>query len=91
MKFGVFDRLDWGGDNLTDQYEDRLQMIEALDRHGFHAYFVAEHHRTPSGRAPPRPTSFSRQLHNAREGCGSGRYGRREHGRRVRRRHPKGQ
>jgi hypothetical protein len=28
MKFGVFDHLDWGGGNLTDQYEDRLQMIE---------------------------------------------------------------
>jgi alkanesulfonate monooxygenase SsuD/methylene tetrahydromethanopterin reductase-like flavin-dependent oxidoreductase (luciferase family) len=46
--------ITWTGGrgNLTDQYEDRLQMIEALDRHGFHAYFVAEHHCTPSGRAP---------------------------------------
>jgi alkanesulfonate monooxygenase SsuD/methylene tetrahydromethanopterin reductase-like flavin-dependent oxidoreductase (luciferase family) len=52
MQFGVFDHMDWGGRDLTQQYEDRLQMIEALDRHGFHAYFVAEHHCTPSGRAP---------------------------------------
>ena len=52
MKFGVFDHLDWNGGDLTLQYEDRLRMIEALDRNGFYAYHVAEHHCTPSGRAP---------------------------------------
>ena len=52
MRFGVFDHLDWNGGDLTVQYEDRLRLIEALDRHGFHAYHVAEHHGTPSGRAP---------------------------------------
>jgi alkanesulfonate monooxygenase SsuD/methylene tetrahydromethanopterin reductase-like flavin-dependent oxidoreductase (luciferase family) len=52
MRFGVFDHLDWNGGDLTQQYEDRLRMIEALDRNGFHAYHVAEHHCTPSGRAP---------------------------------------
>ena len=52
MHFGVFDHLDWNGGDLTLQYEDRLRMIEALDRAGFHAYHVAEHHGTPSGRAP---------------------------------------
>jgi alkanesulfonate monooxygenase SsuD/methylene tetrahydromethanopterin reductase-like flavin-dependent oxidoreductase (luciferase family) len=52
MQFGVFDHLDWNGGSLTLQYEDRLRMIEALDRHGFYAYHVAEHHGTPSGRAP---------------------------------------
>ena len=52
MQFGVFDHLDWNGGDLTLQYEDRLRMIEALDRNGFYAYHVAEHHCTPSGRAP---------------------------------------
>jgi alkanesulfonate monooxygenase SsuD/methylene tetrahydromethanopterin reductase-like flavin-dependent oxidoreductase (luciferase family) len=52
MQFGVFDHLDWNGGSLTLQYEDRLRIIEALDRYGFHAYHVAEHHGTPSGRAP---------------------------------------
>jgi alkanesulfonate monooxygenase SsuD/methylene tetrahydromethanopterin reductase-like flavin-dependent oxidoreductase (luciferase family) len=52
MRFGAFDHLDWNGGSLTLQYEDRLRMIEALDRNGFYAYQVAEHHGTPSGRAP---------------------------------------
>ena len=52
MRFGVFDHLDWNGGDLTQQYEDRLRMIESLDRNGFHAYHVAEHHGTPLGLAP---------------------------------------
>ena len=65
MRFGVFDHLDWNGGDLTSQYEDRLRMIEALDRNGFHAYHVAEHHGTPSGRAPSP---------SAAAGCASGRW-----------------
>ena len=52
MKFGIFDHMDDGGVPLGEQFEERLQLVEACDRHGFHAYHVAEHHGTPLGLAP---------------------------------------
>jgi alkanesulfonate monooxygenase SsuD/methylene tetrahydromethanopterin reductase-like flavin-dependent oxidoreductase (luciferase family) len=52
MEFGVFDHLDRGSLPLRDYYEARLELIEAYDRAGFHAYHVAEHHATPLGMAP---------------------------------------
>jgi alkanesulfonate monooxygenase SsuD/methylene tetrahydromethanopterin reductase-like flavin-dependent oxidoreductase (luciferase family) len=52
MKFGVFDHLDRDDQTLCDYYRARLQIIEAYDRLGFHAYHVAEHHATPLGMAP---------------------------------------
>jgi alkanesulfonate monooxygenase SsuD/methylene tetrahydromethanopterin reductase-like flavin-dependent oxidoreductase (luciferase family) len=51
MKFGVFDHLDRNDLPLREYYESRLQIIEAYDRLGFHAYHVAEHHSTPLGMA----------------------------------------
>ena len=51
MKFGVFDHLDSSGQDLGQQYRDRLQLIEAYDRAGFYAYHLAEHHGTPLGLA----------------------------------------
>jgi len=52
MKFGIFDHVDDNGRPLEVQLEERLQMAEAYDRLGFHAYHVAEHHATPLGRSP---------------------------------------
>lgn len=52
MKFGVFDHVDDSGLPLAEHLEARLQMAEAYDRLGFHAYHVAEHHGTPLGHAP---------------------------------------
>src|SRR4051812_2144690 len=52
MHFGVFDHLDRSGTDLQAYYEDRLTIIEAYDRAGFHAYHLAEHHSTPLGMAP---------------------------------------
>lgn len=52
MKFGVFDHLDRSDRPLREFYEDRLAIIEAFDRAGFHGYHVAEHHATPLGMAP---------------------------------------
>jgi alkanesulfonate monooxygenase SsuD/methylene tetrahydromethanopterin reductase-like flavin-dependent oxidoreductase (luciferase family) len=52
MKFGVFDHVDDSGVPLAEHLEGRLQLAEAYDRHGFHAYHVAEHHGTPLGLAP---------------------------------------
>src|SRR3954465_70141 len=52
LEFGVFDHLDRNDLPLRDYYEQRLKVIEALDRAGFSAYHVAEHHFTPLGMAP---------------------------------------
>jgi alkanesulfonate monooxygenase SsuD/methylene tetrahydromethanopterin reductase-like flavin-dependent oxidoreductase (luciferase family) len=52
MKFGVFDHMDRAGADLGRQFEDRLKLIEFYERHGFHAYHLAEHHATPLGMAP---------------------------------------
>lgn len=51
MKFGVFDHVDASGAPPVQQYEERLKLTEAMDRLGFHAYHVAEHHGTPLGLA----------------------------------------
>lgn len=51
MRFSVFDHMDRGGMPLGQQYQERLQLIEAYDRAGFHAYHLAEHHGTPLGLA----------------------------------------
>jgi alkanesulfonate monooxygenase SsuD/methylene tetrahydromethanopterin reductase-like flavin-dependent oxidoreductase (luciferase family) len=57
MRFGIFDHMDAMGAPLGEQYENRLQLIEAYDQGGFYAYHLAEHHGTPLGLAPP-PSVF---------------------------------
>lgn len=52
LRFGVFDHMDRGTLPLADQYEQRLQLVEAYEQAGFHMYHVAEHHATPLGIAP---------------------------------------
>jgi alkanesulfonate monooxygenase SsuD/methylene tetrahydromethanopterin reductase-like flavin-dependent oxidoreductase (luciferase family) len=52
MKLGVFDHMDRGLTPLDQFYEERLKLVEAYDRAGFHGYHVAEHHATPLGVAP---------------------------------------
>jgi alkanesulfonate monooxygenase SsuD/methylene tetrahydromethanopterin reductase-like flavin-dependent oxidoreductase (luciferase family) len=52
LEFGVFDHLDRSDLPLREYYEQRLKIIETLDRSGFYAYHVAEHHFTPLGMAP---------------------------------------
>src|ERR1700758_658120 len=51
MKFGVFDHMDRGTVPLAEQYENRLKLLEAYERHGFYGYHIAEHHTTPLGMA----------------------------------------
>lgn len=51
IKFGVFDHMDGNGQDIGQQYRDRLELIEAYDRAGFYAYHLAEHHGTPLGLA----------------------------------------
>lgn len=57
LEFGVFDHLDRNDLPLRDYYEERLKIVEAFERGGFHAYHVAEHHFTPLG-AAPSPSVF---------------------------------
>ncbi len=53
IEFGIFDHLDRRPDvGLGQTYEDRLKLVEAYDRAGFHAYHIAEHHATPLTVAP---------------------------------------
>jgi alkanesulfonate monooxygenase SsuD/methylene tetrahydromethanopterin reductase-like flavin-dependent oxidoreductase (luciferase family) len=52
LEFGVFDHLDRNDLPLHEYYQQRLKIIEALDRYRFYAYHVAEHHFTPLGMAP---------------------------------------
>jgi alkanesulfonate monooxygenase SsuD/methylene tetrahydromethanopterin reductase-like flavin-dependent oxidoreductase (luciferase family) len=52
LEFGVFDHLDRNDLALSQFYEQRLTVIEGLERFGFYAYHVAEHHFTPLGMAP---------------------------------------
>ena len=47
MQFGIFDQNDHGPYPLTEQYENRLQLIEFYDRAGFRTYHMSEHHSTP--------------------------------------------
>src|SRR5579864_4038821 len=44
--------MDGTGSTLGDEYDDRLQLIEAYYRAGFYTYHLAEHHGTPLGLAP---------------------------------------
>ncbi len=46
MQFGIFDQNDYGPYALTEQYENRLQLIEFYDRAGFRTYHMSEHHST---------------------------------------------
>jgi alkanesulfonate monooxygenase SsuD/methylene tetrahydromethanopterin reductase-like flavin-dependent oxidoreductase (luciferase family) len=52
IRFGVFDHLDKSGAPLHAVYRQRLELVEAYDRAGFHAYHLAEHHGSPLGLAP---------------------------------------
>jgi alkanesulfonate monooxygenase SsuD/methylene tetrahydromethanopterin reductase-like flavin-dependent oxidoreductase (luciferase family) len=49
MKFGVFDHMDDAGVPHGELFAGRLQLADAYDAAGFHAYHLAEHHGTPIG------------------------------------------
>ena len=65
MKFGIFDHLDRNDLALHTFYDERLKIVEAYDRGGFHAYHTAEHHATPLGLAAS-PAFFSPPSTSAR-------------------------
>jgi alkanesulfonate monooxygenase SsuD/methylene tetrahydromethanopterin reductase-like flavin-dependent oxidoreductase (luciferase family) len=54
VRFGVFDWIDLNPKlgSPADTYDQRLQVVEYLDRAEYWAYHIAEHHGTPLGSAP---------------------------------------
>jgi alkanesulfonate monooxygenase SsuD/methylene tetrahydromethanopterin reductase-like flavin-dependent oxidoreductase (luciferase family) len=53
MKFGIFDHLERRHDcDLTQQYEERLQLMAQADAAGIYGYHIAEHHHSPLCLAP---------------------------------------
>jgi alkanesulfonate monooxygenase SsuD/methylene tetrahydromethanopterin reductase-like flavin-dependent oxidoreductase (luciferase family) len=52
MQFGIFDQNDRGPYGLTEQYENRLKLIEFYDKAGFRTYHMSEHHATPLSQTP---------------------------------------
>ncbi len=51
LKFGIFDHLDSDGRPLGALLASRLRLIELIEREGYAAYHLAEHHSTPLGMA----------------------------------------
>jgi alkanesulfonate monooxygenase SsuD/methylene tetrahydromethanopterin reductase-like flavin-dependent oxidoreductase (luciferase family) len=52
MRFGIIDHNDDSGRPHVQQVAERLELIEAYDRLGFHAYHLTEHHGTPLAITP---------------------------------------
>ena len=52
LQFGIFDQNDFGRYPLTEQYENRLKLIEFYDRAGFRTYHMSEHHSTTLSMTP---------------------------------------
>jgi alkanesulfonate monooxygenase SsuD/methylene tetrahydromethanopterin reductase-like flavin-dependent oxidoreductase (luciferase family) len=57
MQFGIFDQNDRGPYELSEQYENRLKLIEFYDSAGFRTYHMSEHHSTPLS-LTPSPSVF---------------------------------
>ena len=47
LEFGVFDWIEWSGAPAGEIFEHKLQIAEAADQAGFHAWHIAEHQGTP--------------------------------------------
>jgi alkanesulfonate monooxygenase SsuD/methylene tetrahydromethanopterin reductase-like flavin-dependent oxidoreductase (luciferase family) len=57
MKFGVFDYIEGSAAPLQQTYEERLELVQALEAAGFYGYHLSEHHATPLSMTPS-PTVF---------------------------------
>jgi alkanesulfonate monooxygenase SsuD/methylene tetrahydromethanopterin reductase-like flavin-dependent oxidoreductase (luciferase family) len=51
LGFGIFDHLDASGAPLGSVLDERLRLVELVERAGFAGYHLAEHHSTPLGLA----------------------------------------
>jgi alkanesulfonate monooxygenase SsuD/methylene tetrahydromethanopterin reductase-like flavin-dependent oxidoreductase (luciferase family) len=52
MDFGIFDHVDRSDVALTEQYQERIQYVQAAEKAGFYCFHVAEHHATPLNMVP---------------------------------------
>lgn len=52
MKFGLFDHVDVNDRPLAQQFDERIQYVQAAEEAGFYCYHVAEHHATPLNMVP---------------------------------------
>lgn len=52
MKFGVFDYIEGSEAPLHKTYEERIELIKALEAAGFYGYHLSEHHATPLSMTP---------------------------------------
>jgi alkanesulfonate monooxygenase SsuD/methylene tetrahydromethanopterin reductase-like flavin-dependent oxidoreductase (luciferase family) len=52
MKFGVFDYIEGSDQPLHKTYEERLELVQALETAGFYGYHLSEHHATPLSMTP---------------------------------------
>ncbi|MBM3530001.1 MAG: LLM class flavin-dependent oxidoreductase [Alphaproteobacteria bacterium] len=52
MKFGVFDYIEGSDAPLHKTYEERLELIKALEAADFYGYHLSEHHATPLSMTP---------------------------------------
>lgn len=52
MKFGVFDYIEGSEAPLHKTYDERLELIRALEAAGFYGYHLSEHHATPLSMTP---------------------------------------
>lgn len=52
LEFGIFDHLDSNGASLGNFLEERLRLLERIEKAGFAGYHLAEHHSTWLGMAP---------------------------------------
>lgn len=66
LEFGVFDHLDDNGRPLGELLETRLALVEMLEREGFFAYHLAEHHSTPLGTVPSPNVFLSAAIQRTR-------------------------
>ena len=52
IEFGVFDHVDFSATTISQNFSDRLSLVEEYDRNGFYCYHAAEHHFTRLSIAP---------------------------------------
>ncbi len=52
MKFGVFDYIEGSEAPLHKTYEERIELIKALEAAAFYGYHLSEHHATPLSMTP---------------------------------------
>ena len=57
MKFGIFDYIDQRNEPVHKLYDDRMELLAALEDAGFYSYHLTEHHVTPLS-STPSPTVF---------------------------------